>query len=245
MKRQIENNMGNRQPGSCLVCQLGLITFPDAMELERRLIHLRAEDTIEDTLLIFEHPPTITLGKFGNLGNILIPPGELAQRGIAFYDSDRGGDATYNCPGQLVIHPIMNLRFKGARAYVAELEEMGLSVLREYGIAAERLTQHPGIWVNGKQIGAVGLRVSRGVSMHGLSLNVNPDLSSFRVINLCGLPGRSATSIKNELGHDVSISEVKRRVRNSFSTIFNMDLLSISKDKLRKLCFEPQPSQTN
>lgn len=238
-------NMGNRQPGYCLVCELGLVTFPEAMELEHRLLKLRSEDAIEDALLIFEHPPTITLGKFGDLGNILIPPGELAQRGIAFYDSDRGGDATFNCPGQLVIHPIMNLRFRGARAYVAELEEMGLSVLREYGIAAERLTQHPGIWVKDKQIGAVGLRISRGVTMHGLSLNVNPDLSSFRVINLCGLPGKSATSLKNELGHDISISEVKQRVRNSFSKIFNVDLSPISKGKLRKLCFEPRPSQTN
>jgi lipoyl(octanoyl) transferase len=237
--------MEKHQQGVCLVCELGLVTFPEAMEFEHRLIKLRAEDKIDDVLLIFEHPPTITLGKFGDRGNILVPLGELAQRGIAFYDSDRGGDATYNCPGQLVIHPIMNLRYRGARAYVAELEEMGLSVLRDYGIAAERLPQHPGIWVNGKQIGAVGLRVSRGISMHGLSLNVNPDLSSFRVINLCGLPGRSATSIESELGHDVPISEVNRRVLNSFSKIFHVDLLSISKEQLRKDCFEPQPSQTS
>ncbi|RJO61168.1 MAG: lipoyl(octanoyl) transferase [Dehalococcoidia bacterium] len=229
--------MENRQPGSCLVCELGLVTFPEAMEFEHRLIKLRANDTIDDVLLIFEHPPTITLGKFGDRGNILVPPAELAQRGIEFYDSDRGGDATFNCPGQLVIHPIMNLRYRGARAYVAELEEVGLGVLRDYGIAAERLPQHPGVWVNGKQIGAVGLHISHGVSMHGLSLNVNPDLDSFKTINLCGIAGRSATSIENELGYEVSMSEAKQRVMSWCSKIFHVDLLSISKEQLRKLCF--------
>ncbi|OGO17001.1 MAG: lipoyl(octanoyl) transferase [Chloroflexi bacterium RBG_16_48_7] len=237
-------SMESQQPGTCLVCQLGLVTFPEAMEFEHRLIELRFEEKIGDILLIFEHPPTITLGKYGNKGNVLMTPEELEQRGIAFYDSDRGGDATFNCPGQLVVHPIMNLRLMGARAYIADLEEMCLRVLRDYGIAAERLPQHPGIWINSKQIGAIGLRFSRGISMHGLSLNVNPDLASFKVINLCGLPGRTATSIENELGHVVSIAEVNQRVLNSFSNVFHVDLLSVSKEQLKKDCFEPQTSKT-
>ena len=237
--------MNNPQPGTCLVCQLGLITFPDAMKLEHRLINLIFEEKIGDVLLVFEHPPTITLGTFGKKENILVPPEELEQRGIAFYDSDRGGDATFNCPGQLVIHPIMNLRYRGARAYIADLEEMGLGVLRDYGITAERLPQHPGVWINDKQIGAVGLRISHGISMHGLSLNVNPDLTSFNLINLCGLPGRSATSIENELGHIVSTAEVNRRVLDSFSDVFHVDLSSVSKEQLKNDCFEPNAPQVN
>ena len=244
MKGQTKN-MQSPQPGTCLVCQLGLITFPDAMELEHRLINLMFEEKIGDVLLIFEHPPTITLGKFGNIVNVLVSPEELEQRGIAFYDSDRGGDATFNCPGQLVIHPIMNLRYRGARAYIADLEEMGLGVLRDYGITAERLPQHPGVWINGKQIGAVGLRISHGISMHGLSLNVNPDLKSFEIINLCGLPGRSATSIENELGHEVSITEVSQQVLNWFSKVFHVGLLSVSKEQLKNACFELTPPQAN
>jgi lipoate-protein ligase B len=166
--------------------------------------------------------------------NVLVPREELERRGIAFYDSDRGGDATFNCPGQLVIHPIMNLRYRGARAYIADLEEMGLGVLCDYGITAERLPQHPGVWVNGKQIGAVGLRISHGVSMHGLSLNVNPDLDTFKVINLCGLPGRSATSIENELGHGVFMPEVKQRVMNWFSKVFRSVFYPFQKSNLKK-----------
>jgi lipoyl(octanoyl) transferase len=224
---------------SCLVCQLGLITFPEAMEFEHRLIKLRSEEKISDILLVFEHPPTITLGRFGNIGNVLVSQQELVQRGIAFYQSDRGGDATFNCPGQLVIHPIINLRYRGARAYIGDLQEMGSRVLRDYGIVAERPGQHPGIWVNGKQIGAVGLHVSRGISMHGLSLNVNPDLAAFSAINLCGLPGRSATSMAHELGHYVSIEDVNRKVLDSFSDIFHVNLSTISKAQLKRICEYP------
>lgn len=230
--------MENRTSGVCLVCHLGLVAFPEAMEYEHRLIGLRSQEQIGDVLLVFEHPPTITLGTFGKKENVLASPEQLEKQGIAFYDSDRGGDATFNCPGQLVIHPIVNLRLRGARAYIADLEEMGLRVLKDYDIAAQRSPQHPGIWVKDKQIGAVGLRFSRGVSMHGLSLNVNPDLALFNLINLCGLPGRSATSIENELGHSVSIAAVKLRVLHHFSDVFGVDLLSISKEKLKDYCFQ-------
>jgi lipoate-protein ligase B len=239
-----KNNMENRQPVSCLECQLGLISFPEAMKFEHRLLQLRFEEKIGDILLIFEHPPTVTLGKYGNKVNILLPPDELERRGIAFYDSDRGGDATFNCPGQLVVHPIMNLRLRGARAYIADLEEMCLQVLRVYNIAAERSPQHPGVWVNGKQIVAIGLRYSRGISMHGLSLNVNPDLAHFQVINLCGHPGKSATSIENELGHNVPKEEVIQQIMNSFSKIFKVDLLSISKEQLKRDCFDAKDIET-
>jgi lipoate-protein ligase B len=206
------------------------------MELEHRLSKLISEQKIGDVLLIFEHPPTVTLGKFGNMDNVLVKMDDLKQRGIAFFDADRGGDATFNCPGQLVMHPIINLRLRGARAYIADLDEVGSRVLQSYGIEAEKSPPHPGIWVNGKQIGAVGLRISHGISMHGLSFNVNPDLSLFKVINLCGLPGTTATSIKNELLHDVSMEEVTQRLLKAFAEVFHADLSPISKDQLIKLC---------
>lgn len=227
-----------KQPaGTCLVCQLGLISFPEDMEIEHRLVQLRFEEKIGDILLIFEHPPTITLGRFGKKDNVLLMPDELERRGIAFYDSDRGGDATFCCPGQLVVHPIMSLRLRGARAYIADLEEMCSRALSTYGIKAEKSHEHPGIWVKGKQIGAVGLRFSRGISMHGLSLNVNPDIDAFKVINLCGLPGRKATSIEQEAGHAVSIGEVNQRIQQSFSSVFHLDLIPISKEQLAEACF--------
>ncbi len=225
------------KPGTCLVCELGLLPFPEAMAYERRLLTMRAGGEIEDTLLLLEHPPTITVGRFGDRASVLLGPAELAQRGIAYYDADRGGDATYNCPGQLVVHPIMHQRLRGARAYIDDLEELCLRVIRAYGIPAARSPQHPGVWVGEKQLCAVGLRFSRGVSMHGLSLNVDPDLSLFRTIHLCGLPGRAAASLAGELGRPVPMAEVTQRVQAEFAKIFHVALTPISKEELTRRCF--------
>jgi len=244
-----------------LVCELGLISFPEAMEYEHKLLELRHQEKIQDTLLIFQHPPTVTMGRFGKTGNVLLPRGEPARRGIEYYDSDRGGDATFNCPGQLIVHPIFSVNLRGARAHINDLEEMCLRVLEGYGISGRRSAEHPGIWIAGKpqntardssfakakdkQIGAVGLRFSRGVSMHGLSLNVGPDLSSFGVINLCGVQGARATSIENELGRSVAVSEVIERIKAAFSDVFRVRLVKISKDKLKGICFGPPVSRAN
>ena len=228
---------------AALTCRLGLISFPEALELERRLLKMRAREKISDIFLIFEHPPTVTLGRFGNIKNVLATREELEKKGIALYDADRGGDVTYNCPGQLVIHPIISVKLKGARAFIGELEEVSLCVLRSYNIPAERSPIHPGIWVKGKQIGAVGLRFSRGVSMYGMSLSVNPDLELFKVVNLCGLPDKSATSIAKELSSEVSVDEVKSRVEAAFSGVFQVSLSPISRVELDKLIREHEQAK--
>ena len=228
--------METQQTTDFLFCNLGLISFPDAMQLEHRLTELISEGKTNDVLLILQHPPTVTTGKFGKPENVLVPLLELGRKGIAFYDSDRGGDATFNCPGQIIVHPIINLKYTGARAYIADLNEMGSRVLSSYGIEADKLPQHPGIWVNGRQIGAVGLRISHGISMHGLSFNVNPDLSLFNVINLCGLAGKTATSIEAEIGYTVPIEEVTQRLILAFSDVFKVSLSTISYEQLRELC---------
>ncbi len=228
--------------GRCSVCRLGLISFPDAMRYEHALLRLRHEEKVGDTLLIFEHPPTITLGRFGSLKNVLLSEEELSRRGISYYDSDRGGDATFNCPGQPVIHPIMNLRPLGARNYIASMQDMAMRVVQSYDIPAERSSEHPGVWVKGKQIAAIGLHLRHSVSMHGLSLNVNPDLNAFKVINLCGLEGKQATSIEAELGQPVSVEEAMPGIMQSFAETFGVELVSISREQLDRICLETQPS---
>ncbi len=232
-------------PSICLLCKLGRITYPDAIALQQNLVQARFEEKIDDVLLILEHPPTITLGRFAKPQNILIPPDILAEKGIAVHASNRGGDVTFHCPGQLVVHPIMDLRKRHGvlRGYIADLEEVALRVLMAYGIAAERWLEHPGLWVNGKQIGAIGLHLSHGISMHGLSLNVNPNLKSFEVINLCGLPGKVATSIAGELGHDVSLEEAGQRVIDSFADVFRVELKPVLRDQLEGECVEPEAAR--
>ncbi|OGO17007.1 MAG: lipoyl(octanoyl) transferase [Chloroflexi bacterium RBG_16_48_7] len=218
----------------CWVCRLGLIPYQEATALQRRLVELRFQDRIDDIVLLLEHPPTITLGRFGQAGNILHPSAELEQRGIEVCQSDRGGDVTFHCPGQLVLYPIINLRARGSelRRYLYNLEEVALSALAGYGISAARWSEHPGIWVEGRQIGAIGLRFSRGISMHGLALNVSPDLESFKVINLCGLPGKAATSMTQLLRRDIKLEDVAQAVEEAFSAIFEVELETISAEQV-------------
>jgi len=220
----------------CQVCRLGLVSFPDVMLYEHTLLRLHHERKAGDTLLILEHPPTVTLGKFGDAKNVLVSQEELAHRGIAYFSSDRGGDATFNCPGQLVIHPIINVRQIGPRNYIDCMQEMAIDVCRSYGVPAGGSSEHPGVWVSDKQIAAIGLRMRQSISTHGLSLNVNPDLAAFNVINLCGIEGCEATSIEAELEHTISTAEVLPKVEQSFAEIFNFDLNYITQSQLEQVC---------
>ena len=230
---------------SCGLCRLGRIAYPEAAALQQKLVKARFEDRIGDILLVLEHPPTITLGKFAKPENILLPPEALATRGIGIYPSNRGGDVTFHCPGQLLIHPVMDLKRKprGLRGFITDLEEVALRVLWGYSIPAERWTEHPGLWVEGKQIAALGLHFSHGISEHGLSLNVDPDLSSFQVINLCGLPGKTAASIAGETGRNITMSEVEEKVIRSFAEVFKVEFEPVSKEHLEGACGEPEAAR--
>ncbi len=209
--------------------------YAEALALQRRLLRLRCEGRIDDILLTVEHPPTVTLGRFGKMDNVLLTQDELERRGVSLVRSDRGGDATFHCPGQLVVYPIMDLRARGIRLrdFTLKLEGVAIGTLASYGISAARWPEHPGIWVDGAgsgraQVGAIGLRVSRGVAMHGLSLNVFPELKRFEVINLCGLPGMKAASIASLTGRRLRLRDVRLRLQRQFSGIFRVKLDEIA-----------------
>jgi lipoyl(octanoyl) transferase len=181
------------------------------------------------------------LGKFAKPENILMTPDVLKKKGVEVYPSNRGGDVTFHCPGQLLIHPIMDLRTRagGLHRFISDLEEVALRVLWAYDIPAERWSEHPGLWVGEKQIAALGLHFSHGISEHGLSLNVDPDLHSFEVINLCGLPGKTAASIAGETGKNITLSEVEEKIICSFADVFQVNFKPISKELLEGECREP------
>ena len=213
----------------CWVCNLGITDYDEASELQRRLRQLRFQESIEDIVLFTEHPPTITLGRFAGSAAILVDEAELRLRNVSVCRSDRGGDATLHCPGQLVVNPVLNLKNRGGRLreYLHNLEEVALSTLADFGIQAGRL-EHPGIWVNDRQIGAIGLRISQGISTHGLALNVDPDMTLFEMINLCGIPGTLPTSMAGELAHPVEMRAVMDHFTFQFSQIFAVKLEQIS-----------------
>lgn len=179
--------------------------YVDSLELQRRLVAERSAGRAPDTLLVLEHPPTITLGVRANPAHILVPAEELARRGVAVVQSDRGGDATYHAPGQIVGYPILKLSQHGGDLgrYVRGIEETIIRTLAAYGVAGERVGGLTGVWVDGgrAKICAIGVRLSAaGVTSHGFALNVRPDLAGFAQIVPCGISDRGVTSLARLLG---------------------------------------------
>ena len=210
----------------CTVYHLGLIAYSDAYHLQRQLLCQRVNNEITDTLLLLEHPPTITIGKSGKLENVLASQAQLVEAGVSLFFVDRGGDVTYHCPGQLVAYPIIDLRQRGrdVHQYLRELEEVIIRTLNDFSIDACRDRSHAGVWVKGREIAAIGLRVSKWVSMHGFALNVNTDLEQFSLINLCGFSDRKATSISALLSQDVSMEAVTEKLLAHFSEVFDLQM---------------------
>jgi lipoate-protein ligase B len=215
----------------CLVWNLGLMGYSEAYGLQRALQHQRVEGKIPDVLLLLEHPPTITIGKSGKLDNILTSKERLVQHGIALFFIDRGGDVTCHGPGQIVGYPIVDLgqRGKDLHRYVNDLEEVMLRTLKDFSIDGNRDECHPGIWVNGEEIAAIGLSVRRWVSMHGFALNINIDLEHFSFINPCGFSDRRATSMSKILGNDVPMEKVTHSLISHFYEVFDFPIKSYSR----------------
>lgn len=207
----------------CVVYKLGRIEYTKCYHLQRYLQLMRIKEAIPDVLLILEHFPTLTMGKTGHMENILVPVSHLKQEGIALISSDRGGDATYHGPGQMVAYPILSLYDRGRDIprYVRNLEEVAIRTLNDFDIMAERDDNHPGVWVNKAEIAAIGLKIKKWVTMHGLALNVAPDMKNFALINPCGLKGKKATSMADVLGRKVAMETVISSFIDHFSDIFS------------------------
>jgi lipoate-protein ligase B len=188
------------------VSWLGPIEYRAAWDLQKRLAAARADGEIGDQLLLLEHPAVLTLGKHAAESHVLASSQELARRGIEVLRVERGGEVTYHGPGQLVAYPIIALSRRGLllRPLVRALEAAMVATCASFGVAAARRDGHPGCWCDQdgpspKKIGALGIRVERGVSYHGIALNVDPDLADFDLIDPCGMPGVESTSIAREL----------------------------------------------
>lgn len=180
---------------------LGRIAYDEAHALQRALLEERANGRGRDTLLTMEHDPVMTLGRNADPSHLLLPEADYAARGIAVRHVERGGEVTYHGPGHLVMYPIVALRRNGIslRTHIRALEAALIAACAAYGIAAERRDGAPGCWVGERKIGAVGVRVERGVAWHGLALNVGRDLAPFDLINPCGHAGVVSTSLALEL----------------------------------------------
>lgn len=179
-----------------------------------------------------EHPHVYTLGKSGDLSNLLLNEEQLKQKGATFYKINRGGDITYHGPGQIVGYPILDLDnfFTDIHKYLRFLEEVIIKTLAEYGVKAARSEGETGVWLDvgtpfARKICAMGVRTSRWVTMHGFALNVNTNLGYFDNIIPCGIKGKAVTSLEAELNKKVPLEEVKAKILKHFTTLFDVEFL--------------------
>lgn len=236
------------------IIDLNLIDYREALELQKRIVSDRIRGALEhDLILILEHPPVFTLGKRGGRENLIVSEEFLKSRGIYIIETERGGNITYHGPGQLVLYPIINIeqRRTGVSDFVCALEEVMIRTAADFGVTALRDERNHGVWVRDGQsgttdkgksftapgssakLGSIGLSVRRGISFHGLALNVNPDLTPFNWINPCGMAGLLMTSLENELrkSHQTTLMEpsieigrVKEKLLYHFQNITGVEL---------------------
>ena len=204
-----------------LFCRLGTVDYAEAHSLQKALQAKRIAGEIEDTVLLLEHPPVLTLGRSARAEHVLASAELLAAHGISIHEVGRGGDVTYHGPGQLVAYPIIALHGarRDVRKYVWSLEEAMIRTCRDFGVPAQRVSGLNGAWVEDRKIGAVGVRISRWVTMHGLALNANSDLTHFDLIVPCGIQDRAVTSLSAEVGKTIPAADAMQPLARHFASL--------------------------
>ncbi len=224
----IFNPASDPTPRICRWEALGLVAYQTAWDYQRSLVAARlADPMLEDVLLLLEHPAVYTLGTGSSQDFLRFDPQDTSYE---IHRIERGGEVTYHCPGQLVGYPILNLRYyqQDLHWYLRQLEEVILQVLQSYGLPAERLSGLTGVWVEGHKIAAIGIKVSRWITMHGFAINVCPDLTGFTRIVPCGIADKPVGSLAQFLP-PITVKQVQDDIVRSFAQVFQVNLLPRSK----------------
>ncbi|MFW5961578.1 MAG: lipoyl(octanoyl) transferase LipB [bacterium] len=208
------------------VIKYGIINFEEAYKLQLELLEKRYQNKINDTLLLVEHPPVLTIGASGTRDNIVAADEVLAKAGIEVFETNRGGDITYHGPGQIVGYPILNLKEHKQDLHwlLSAYEEVFIRLLEKYNIQARRIKGLTGVWVDNKKITAIGVGVKHWITYHGFAFNINPNLEHFSYIIPCGIKDKGVTSLKNVIGSEVNTDEVMQKLIESFAGVFGMEL---------------------
>ncbi len=204
---------------------LDFIEYDKAWDLQKDVFKLRTSNEIEDILFLLEHPHTYTLGKTAERKNLISNEAFLNKYNIKIFDIDRGGDITYHGPGQIVGYPIIKLSNwkEDTHLYLRNLEQIIIDVCADYGLQTNRIEGLTGVWIDDRKIAAIGIKVSRWVTMHGFAFNINTDLNLFDGIIPCGITDKKVTSLQKELGIEVDIQKVKQKIVNKFKEAFDYD----------------------
>jgi lipoyl(octanoyl) transferase len=217
-----------------LVVRCGLVPYEEARVAQRWLVEARQEGSIPDVLLLLEHPPVYTRGRRSTPDELPMAVEWYEAQGIEVRDTDRGGRVTYHGPGQLVAYPIVCLKPYGddVHEYVRGLERVMIGSLGEWGVAAELIEGLTGVWVGGRKIGSIGVHVSRGVTTHGLAVNVNNDLQPFDWIVPCGIEDCRVTSLTRELGAEQDLDAFAGAVADRFGEVYGRTPVPVNRDDL-------------
>jgi lipoyl(octanoyl) transferase len=214
---------------------LGLVPYVPAFQQQEMVLESRMSGRLPSTVILQENPPTFTIGRAGSRANVLASPELLSEKGVEVLEVNRGGDVTYHGPGQIVASPLLYLGDVdlNANQYLHRLEDVVMELLATFGVQTRKIAEYPGVWWGEQKIGAVGIAVRHGYTFHGLSLNVNLDLSPYNWINPCGVERLPVTSLQLILGRQVALAEVKSRLRAILQHTFSLSLSTISWEELQ------------
>lgn len=213
---------------NCFLYNEGLMPYLDALQWQRSLLAERIQNPdLEDVLILLEHPPVYTLGQGANLEFLKF---DIDKSEYNVHRIERGGEVTYHCPGQLVGYPILNLRRyrQDLHWYLRQLEEVLIRVLANYGLRGERIPGLTGVWLEGRKVAAIGIKVSRWITMHGFALNVCPDLTGFEHIVPCGITDKAVGSLEEWIP-GIKCLEVRPYIAQCFAEVFEVDCVELQK----------------
>jgi lipoyl(octanoyl) transferase len=208
-----------------LVVECGRVPYGEALAAQRRLVEARQRGEVPDVLLLLEHPPTYTRGRRSGAEELPMGVEWYEAQGIEVRETDRGGRVTYHGPGQLVAYPIVSLKPYGddVHEYVRRLERVAISALAEHSVEAGTIEGLTGVWAGGRKVGSIGVHVSRGVTSHGLAVNVNNDLQPFEWVVPCGIEGCRVTSLSRELGAEQDMAAFGATVAARYGAVFDRE----------------------
>ena len=230
------SSMSDYPESRWLCVELPVIGYREAWGLQSNLVRARKDKIIHtNVVLMLEHSPVFTLGRRGELNNLRVSKDFLEEQGIAVIQVERGGDITYHGLGQLVVYPIMDLRVTrlGVAGYVEHLEELMIRTAADWGITAGRNPKNNGVWVGNSKLGSIGIAIRKGISFHGMALNVNVSLEPFSWISPCGLQDTEMTSMERELSRSVPMNQVRQRVKRHVEEVFGVDLVTTRLSELQ------------
>lgn len=216
------------------VVDLGTRDYKEVWDLQKEIHEKRVDNKISNTLILVEHNPVITMGKSGHDSNVLFPVDFLREKGVEYFQIERGGDATYHGPGQLVGYPIFNLKdgLVGIKPFINGIESAMIATLSDFRIKGYKKEKMIGVWTSKGKVCSIGVAVKRWVSFHGFALNVNTDLNYFDLIVPCGLKNVEMTSMQQILGKEIPMEDVKKSVVRNFGKIFSQDVTEACLEKI-------------